>query len=258
MLQTVSNNASLCLFCIFIGATQACPLFLNVTFAAVWNAEGRVTFPASSKDTVLIDDTPCLDGSHRMPLCCHIHDLQPTPVSCVSAVKFIKCSQPTLSFLRCHTLFPLLFSFFWDVCHFKKIISWSDFWDSIWSWHRSVTVTALLCVFHAKASKKQCDRIWFSVPLCHWVQDQATQFSIHVYMQNTCKQKPEIHINVHMWGWHKLSCNMAKRSLPFTVRAVLYAPANVILNASDKRQLGWEFRNTNSQKKQIWPTLAKP
>lgn len=120
-LQIMSGNSSLCLFCIYMGATLACLLLLNVTFAAVWNAEGRVTFPASSYNTVLIDDTPCLDGSRRMPPCCHIHDLQPTPVSCASPVKSPKCVVQltpllhfTLSFLRCHTLFPLLFSFFYS------------------------------------------------------------------------------------------------------------------------------------------------
>lgn len=81
-------------------------------------------------------------------------------------------------FLRCHTLFPLLFSFFRDGWNFKKIISWRDFLDSIWSRHRSVPATALRCL-SCKSFQKA---VWQDsvFPLCHWVQDQATQRSTHV------------------------------------------------------------------------------
>lgn len=87
--HSASSHASLSSFCMFTPMTRPCPLFL---IAAVGNVEGCVTCPGSSYNTVLIDDTPCLDSSYWMPPLCNIPDLQPTPVCYASAVKSPKCT----------------------------------------------------------------------------------------------------------------------------------------------------------------------
>lgn len=145
----------------------------------------------------------------------------------------------TLSVLRCHIPLQLCLWFcLWDVRDFYLFFLYFLLNPHVmWPFNRvnflmwlsddayQSSQVLVVCAVHVTTSKWVMWQIWFSVTSVQQVQDQATHLNTHRHMDDR-RQVECAQTQLH-------TTSRPKRPLPFTVCAVLYTPANVILNASD-------------------------